>query len=87
MAISNGLIGMTRRWSMVPCSRSRTTAAPARMIANMVTLLMMPMMLVNQAVVTLGLKAIRTARLTGGSGALAAWDTKLPISVEMICCA
>ena len=53
---------------MVPCSRSRTTAAPARMIASMVTLLMMPMTLVNQAVVTLGLKAMRTTRLTGGDG-------------------
>ena len=51
---------------MVPCSRSRTTAAPERMIANIVTLLMMPMTLVNQEVVTLGLKATRMARLTGG---------------------
>ncbi len=50
---------------MVPCSRSRTIAAPARMMASMVTLLMMPMTLVNQAVVTFGLNAIRTSRLTG----------------------
>ena len=50
MAISNGVSGMTRRWSIVPCSRSRTTAAPARMIASMVTLLTRPMTLVNQAV-------------------------------------
>ena len=40
---------------MVPCSRSRTTAAPARMMASMVTLLMMPITLVNQPVVTFGL--------------------------------
>ena len=33
------------------------------------TLLMMPMTLVNQAVVTFGLKAMRTTRLTGDSGA------------------
>ena len=52
----------------MPCSRSRTTAAPARMIASIVTLLMMPMTLVNHAVVTLGLKAMRTTRLTGDSG-------------------
>ena len=50
---------------MVPCSRSRTTAAPARMMASIVTLLMMPMTLVNQAVMALGLKAMRTERVTG----------------------
>src|SRR3984957_19316003 len=32
---------------MVPCSRSRIIAAPARMIASMVTLLMMPITVVN----------------------------------------
>ncbi len=35
--ISNGVSGMTRRCSMVPCSRSRMTAAPVRMIESMVT--------------------------------------------------
>ena len=50
---------------MVPCSRSRMIAAPDRMMASMVTLLMIPITLVNHAVVTLGLKAIRTTRLTG----------------------
>ena len=55
MAISNGVSGMANRWSIVPCSRSRMMAAPARMIASIVTLLMMPMTLVNQAVATLGL--------------------------------
>ena len=53
----------------MPCSRSRTIAAPARMIASIVTLLMMPITLVNHAVVTFGLKAIRTSRLTGDNGA------------------
>ena len=66
MAISKGVSGMTSRWSIVPCSRSRMTAAPARMIASIVTLLMMPMMLVNHAVLTFGLKATRTASPTGG---------------------
>ena len=65
IAISNGVSGMTSRWSIVPCSRSRTTAAPARMIASIVTLLMIPITLVNQAVVTFGLKAMRTSRSTG----------------------
>ena len=48
IAISNGVSGMTRRWSIVPCSRSRTTAAPARIIASIVMLLMMPITLVNR---------------------------------------
>ena len=43
---------------MVPCSRSRTTAAPARMMASMVMLLMTAITLVNQAVVRFGLKAM-----------------------------
>ena len=72
---------------MVPCSRSRTIAAPARMIASMEMLLMMPMTLVNHAVVMLGLNAIRTARLTGDRGAPSEWETKSEISVVTICCA
>ena len=87
MAISNGVSGMTNRWSIVPCSRSRTIAAPARMIASIVTLLIIPMMLVNQAVSILGLNAIRTMRLTGVTGPPSARDRKLSISVVMICCA
>ena len=47
----------------------------------MVTLLMMPITLVNQAVVTLGLKAMRTARLTGGAACRACVTTKSAISV------
>jgi hypothetical protein len=43
-------------------------AAPDMMMASMVTLLMMPITLVNHAVVTFGLKAIRTSRLTVDSG-------------------
>ena len=49
-------------------ARSRTIAAPARMIASMVILLIVPMTLVNHAVVTLGLKSTRTSRLTGDNG-------------------
>ncbi len=70
---------------MVPCSRSRTMAAPARMIASIVTLLMMPMTLVNHAVVTFGLNAMRTSRLTGASAVPSACDRKSWISVVMIC--
>ena len=61
---------------MVPCSRSRTIAAPARMIASMLMLLMMPITLVNHAVVRLGLYSIRTLRLTGGSGAPSVCERK-----------
>ena len=35
--ISNGVTGITSRCSMVPCSRSRMSAAPVRMIESMVT--------------------------------------------------
>src|SRR3974390_688368 len=83
-AISKGVSGITRRWSMVPCSRSRTTAAPARMIASMVILLMTPITLVNQAVVRLGLNSIRITRFTGEGGTRSACDTKSAISVLMI---
>jgi hypothetical protein len=34
--ISNGVTGMTSRCSIVPCSRSRISAAPVRMIDSMV---------------------------------------------------
>ena len=81
IAISNGVSGMTSRWSIVPCSRSRTIAAPGRMMASMVTLLMMPMTLVNQAVVTFGLNAMRTSRLTGDSGTASDVERKSAISV------
>jgi len=53
---------------MVPCPRSRISAAPARIIANMVTLLMIAITEVNHAVVMLGLNSMRTARLTRSRG-------------------
>src|SRR3974377_1946750 len=49
IAISNGLTGMPTRWSMVLCSLSRITAAPAMMMASIVTVLLIPMTLGNQA--------------------------------------
>src|SRR5579864_7855954 len=87
IAISKGVRGMTIRWSIVPCSRSRTRAAPARMIARSVTLEMIPITLVNQAVATFGLNAILIARLTGVNGTDSAWDRNWAISVLMICSA
>ena len=65
--ISVGVTGMTSRCSMVPCSRSRISAAPVRMMDSMVTLLMISISAPNQAWVRLGLKRMRTARPTGGS--------------------
>ena len=53
-------------------------------IASMVTLLIMPMTLVNQAVVTFGLNAMRTTRSTGASGPPSARERKFAISVVMI---
>ena len=86
MAISKGVTGMTRRCSTVPCSRSRTTAAPARMIASMVVEEMTPMTLVNQAVTTLGLKAMRTTWPIGAGGG-SSWRVRnLAISSVRICC-
>lgn len=65
--ISVGVTGMTSRCSMVPCSRSRISAAPVRMMDSIVTLLMISIRLPNQACVRLGLKRMRTARSTGSS--------------------
>jgi hypothetical protein len=57
------------------------------MMAKSVTLEMMPMTLVNQAVAKFGLNAILIARLTGDSGTDSAWDRNWAISVLMICSA
>src|SRR5260370_1399022 len=59
---------------MVPCSRSRMIAAPARMMPSMVMLLMSAITLVNHAPVMFGLNAIRTSRLTGDSGTPSEWE-------------
>ncbi len=87
IAISNGVSGMTKRWSIVPCSRSRTMAAPESTIASIVMKLMIPMTLVNQLVSTFGLNSMRTTRLTGDSAVPSARERKSLISVMMICCA
>ena len=56
------------------------------MMASMVTLLMMPMTLVNQAVVTLGLKAYAHVEIDGARAACpSSCDRKSWISVVMIC--
>jgi hypothetical protein len=55
---------------MVPCSRSRISAAPVRMIASMVIWLTTSLTAPNQARVRLGLKAVRTTVSTGSGEAL-----------------
>ncbi|KAG1066847.1 hypothetical protein G6F40_017752 [Rhizopus arrhizus] len=65
--ISVGVTGITSRCSMVPCSRSRMSAAPVRMMDSMVTLLMISIIAPNHACVRLGLKRMRTASSTGSS--------------------
>ena len=55
------------------------------MIASIVTELITPITLVNQAVVTLGLNAMRTSRLTLDSGTASDLFTNEVISVLMIC--
>lgn len=70
---------------MVPCSRSRTIAAPASMIASIVTLLMIPITLVNHDVVTLGLNATRITSLTGEAFTGSVRPTKRAISACAIC--
>ena len=63
--ISQDVTGMTSRCSSVPCSRSRITAAPPRMIASMVTLSMICMTARNQLEWRFGLYMARICRLTG----------------------
>ncbi|MCY1365400.1 hypothetical protein D9M69_522440 [compost metagenome] len=83
--ISVGVTGMTNRCSIVPCSRSRISAAPVRMMDSIVTLLMISISAPNQACVRLGLKRMRTARSTGSSvGARYRLANSL-ISSVMIC--
>ncbi|MNY39749.1 hypothetical protein D3C86_1744510 [compost metagenome] len=68
--ISNGVTGITSRCSMVPCSRSRISAAPVRMIARMVIWLITSFTAPNQARVRLGLKAVRTTASIGKTSLL-----------------
>ena len=62
---SLALTGITSRCSKVPCSRSRITAAPLRIMASMVTLLTICMTDMNQADSILGLYFARTRSSTG----------------------
>ena len=64
--ISAGVTGITSRCSMVPCSRSRISAAPASTMDSMVTLLMISISEPNQACVRAWLKRMRIAISTGG---------------------
>ena len=53
----------------VPCSRSRMSAPPARIMASMVTLLMSSITLTNHALVRLGLNLMRVeSRAATGEG-------------------
>ena len=65
--ICAGVTGITSRCSMVPCSRSRISAAPVRMMDNSVMWLMICTTEPNQALSSAGLKRARNARSTGGA--------------------
>ena len=67
--ISVGVTGMTSRCSIVPCSRSRISAAPVRMIDSIVIELMTLVIAPNQLLSELGLKRARSARSTGRASA------------------
>ena len=56
--ISSGVTGITSRCSTVPCSRSRISAAPVRMIDSMVIWLITSITEPNQARVRLGLNSM-----------------------------
>ena len=64
-AISNADSGMTSRCSIVPCSRSRISAAPVRTVVSSVTWLTRATMLLNQLVSPLGLNALRITSFAG----------------------
>ncbi|CZN58337.1 Uncharacterised protein [Legionella pneumophila] len=64
--ISNGVTGITNKCSIVPCSRSRSNAAPVSTMDNIVTLLINSIKAPNQILVNVGLNRTRTARSTGG---------------------
>ncbi|MCY1458858.1 hypothetical protein D9M71_762770 [compost metagenome] len=55
--ISSAVNGSTSRWSRVPCSRSRSSAVPVRMIARMVMLLTIWITARNQPPSRLGLNS------------------------------
>lgn len=63
--ISNGVSGMTSKCSIVPCSRSRISAAPVRMMDSMVMLLISSITEPNQTELRFGLKRARTSSSAG----------------------
>ena len=67
--ISRGVTGITSRCSMVPCSRSRISAAPVSRMPSWVTLLITAVTAANQAALRLGLNRLRGTSSTGGGGA------------------
>ena len=84
--ISVGVTGMTSRCSTVPCSRSRISAAPVRMMDSMVIRLTSSISEPNHTFDSAGLKRMRSARSTGG-GALPRWRcTHSCTSPSAICC-
>ena len=64
MAISNGVSGITRRWSMVPCSRSRTRSRPRENDCQHGHRIDDRHDAGNHEVVMFGLNTIRTAKFT-----------------------
>jgi len=68
--ISSEVTGITSRCSMVPCSRSRISAAPVSRMPSMVTLLMIALIAANQLACRFGLNIARGTSSTGcGTGA------------------
>ena len=63
--ISAGVTGITSKCSMVPCSRSRISAAPVKMIDSIVTWLMSSISEPNHAWLSDGLKRARITSSTG----------------------
>ena len=68
MAISNGVSGKVRRCSIVPCSRSRISAAPVRTTVSVVIWLMRATIALNQDASPLGLNSLRMTTRRGSSG-------------------
>ena len=84
--ISDGFTGITRRCSMVPCSRSRISAAPVRRTDRMVTLLMTCITALNQLESRFGLNMARTTRLIGSAAASSLPLRNFAVSAWMIDC-
>ena len=84
--ISAGVTGMTSRCSTVPCSRSRISAAPVRMIDSIVTWLTSSMREMNHDCRSAGLNRARRARSTGGTATLRCrWTNSATSPIAIIC--